>query len=83
MTSRRIILDANIIIRAVLGSRVRELIDRYGEDVEFFVPALAFDEALRNLPTIAEKRGVISEPASPPCKAPTGEDRLTVLLSGS
>ncbi|GAB3801004.1 PIN domain-containing protein [Humibacter antri] len=57
MTTRRIVLDANILIRAVLGVRVRTLIELYGEDIAFFTPALAFDEAVRHLPTIAEKRG--------------------------
>lgn len=57
MTSKRIVLDANILIRAVLGVRVRELIERYGEETSFFAPELAFAEAVRHLPAIAEKRG--------------------------
>lgn len=57
MTSRRIILDANILVRAVLGKRVRELIEEYGSEVSFFVPELAFEEAERHLPAIAGKRG--------------------------
>lgn len=56
MTTRRIVLDANILIRAVLGTRVRELIEQYGEDTAFFAPDLAFAEAARHLPTIAGKR---------------------------
>jgi len=62
VTPRRIVLDANILIRAVLGVRVRELIDRYGEEVVFFTPALAFAEAEKHLPTIATKRGVDPSP---------------------
>ncbi len=57
MSSRRIALDANILVRAVLGKRVRELIEQYGAGVAFFVPKLAFEEAERRLPTIAAKRG--------------------------
>lgn len=57
MTSRRIVMDANILIRAVLGIRVRELIVQYGPDVSFFVPELGFEEAERHLPVIAAKRG--------------------------
>lgn len=56
MTSRRIVLDANILVRAVLGTRVRELIEEYGQDAAFFAPELAFAEAARHLPTIAAKR---------------------------
>lgn len=56
MSSRRIALDANILVRAVLGKRVRELIEQYGAEVAFFVPKLAFEEAERHLPTIAAKR---------------------------
>ena len=57
MTSRRIVLDANILIRAVLGKRVRELVEQYGAGVVFLAPEVAFEEAGRHLPTIAAKRG--------------------------
>ncbi|CAG7603611.1 Elongation factor P--(R)-beta-lysine ligase [Leucobacter soli] len=57
MISRRIVLDANILIRAVLGKRVRELIEQYGAEVAFFVPELAFEEAERHLLVIGAKRG--------------------------
>lgn len=56
MNVRRIVLDANILIRAVLGKRVRELIELYGAEVSFFVPDLALEEAERHLPVIAAKR---------------------------
>lgn len=62
MTARRVVLDANILIRAVLGVRVRDLVVRYGRDVEFLSPELAFAEAERHLPTIATKRGVSAQP---------------------
>jgi hypothetical protein len=55
MTRRAIILDANILIRAVLGQRVRRLIL---DDVTFFAPDSAFDEAREYLPGLLEKRGV-------------------------
>ncbi|MCL2470253.1 MAG: PIN domain-containing protein [Propionibacteriaceae bacterium] len=54
---RRIIVDANILIRAVLGVRARELIVRHGADVSFFTPEVAFLDAARYLPVIAMKRG--------------------------
>jgi uncharacterized MnhB-related membrane protein len=38
-------LDANILIRAVLGSRVLGLSRKYSEQVEFRAPDVAFQEA--------------------------------------
>jgi predicted nucleic acid-binding protein len=32
--SKRIVIDANILVRAVLGVRVRELIERYCDSAE-------------------------------------------------
>ncbi len=58
MTRRSIVLDANILIRAVLGQRVRELIIGHAANVSFFAPDVAFDEARKYLPGLLEKRGV-------------------------
>jgi len=58
MTQRRLILDANILTRAVLGVHVGQLIDQYCEEVLFFAPALAFDDAARHLPVIAARRNL-------------------------
>jgi len=45
-----IVLDANIIIRAVLGRHVRQLIDTYaGQGIRFFTPDVAFDDAEKYL----------------------------------
>jgi predicted nucleic acid-binding protein len=54
---KTIVLDANILIRAVLGKRVDELIQRYAEQVDLACPEQAFDEAEEHLPTITAKRG--------------------------
>jgi hypothetical protein len=40
-----LVLDANILIRAVLGSRVLFLIRSYAEQMEFLAPDTAFQEA--------------------------------------
>jgi len=49
-----IVLDANIIIRAVLGRQVRHLLDTYsGQGVRFFAPTVAFDDAEKYLPVYA------------------------------
>ena len=44
-----LVLDANILIRAVLGSRVLRLIETYASDVEMFVPAAAVTDAREHL----------------------------------
>lgn len=52
-----IVLDANILVRAVLGRRVRQLIERYSvQGVRFAAPDEAFRDAERYLPSIIEKR---------------------------
>jgi len=63
MSTRAIVLDANILIRAVLGKRVRELIVAHAARVEFFAPDVAYADARKYLPDLLEKRGVKSEPA--------------------
>jgi predicted nucleic acid-binding protein len=39
-----LVLDANILIRAVLGRRARTIITTYGNTVEFFAPDVAVAE---------------------------------------
>ena len=53
-----IVLDANILIRAVLGRRVRQLVDTYtAQGVRFLAPDVAFDDAQKYLPPLLKKRG--------------------------
>jgi predicted nucleic acid-binding protein len=58
-----LVLDANILIRAVLGSRVLALLGKYARQVEFLTPDTAFDEAREKLPGILERRKVLVAPA--------------------
>ena len=58
MTGKAIVLDANILVRAVLGRRVRELIVENAQAVKCFAPDAAFAEARKYLPALLEKRGV-------------------------
>ncbi|MGA2591444.1 MAG: PIN domain-containing protein [Bryobacteraceae bacterium] len=58
-----LVLDANILIRAVLGHRVRGLLIKYGGRVDFFAPDVAFDEAREHLPGVLQKRRVPVGPA--------------------
>ena len=63
MSNRAIVLDANILIRAVLGKRVRELILENAATVKFFSPDVAYADARKYLPALLEKRGVQSAAA--------------------
>jgi predicted nucleic acid-binding protein len=63
MTHKAIVLDANILIRAVLGKRARSLIENYALAVNFFTPDIAFEDARRYLPEILQKRGIPNESA--------------------
>ena len=60
MNHKAIVLDANILIRAVLGKRVRELIVENLATVKFFAPDVAYADARKYLPALLEKRGVKS-----------------------
>ena len=52
-----LVLDANILIRAVLGKRVRSLIETYAEHVRFFTPDVCVTSAQEYLPDLAQRRG--------------------------
>jgi predicted nucleic acid-binding protein len=53
-----IVLDANILIRAILGRRVRQLLETYARHgVRFYAPDVAYAEAARYLPSLLRKRG--------------------------
>jgi predicted nucleic acid-binding protein len=55
---RGLVLDANILIRAVLGQRVRGLIDTYADAVVFHSPDTCFAEAREHIPHILIGRGL-------------------------
>jgi predicted nucleic acid-binding protein len=53
-----IVLDANILIRAVMGRRVRQLLEEYaGREVRFVAPDVAYADAEKYLPPLLKKRG--------------------------
>jgi hypothetical protein len=58
MSNKAIVLDANILIRAVLGKRVRELIFENASRIKFFAPDAAYEDARKYLPILLEKRGI-------------------------
>ena len=51
-----LVLDANILMRAVLGRQARAFLAKYGERIEFVAPDVAFDEARKRLPEVIERR---------------------------
>lgn len=58
MQHKRLVIDANILIRAVLGSRVRQLMADACEQVAFYVAEANYDEAERYLTQLAPARGM-------------------------
>ena len=58
MMTSRLVLDANILIRAAIGARVRRLLDMYEDSTEFFAPVMCFDEARRSVSSICAVRGL-------------------------
>ncbi|MDO5625482.1 MAG: PIN domain-containing protein [Pseudomonadota bacterium] len=74
MSTRAIVLDANILVRAVLGRRVRELILARAHAVRFFAPDVAYADARKYLPELLHKRGV------PPAAAMAVLDRLEAVV---
>jgi predicted nucleic acid-binding protein len=57
-TSKRIVIDANILIRAVLGQKVRGLIQNFASTTQFFTPALCYEDAAKYLPILFAKRNL-------------------------
>jgi predicted nucleic acid-binding protein len=57
MANRALVLDANILIRAVLGQRVRRILETYADSVSFFVPEAAYAEAEEHMSALVAKRG--------------------------
>lgn len=53
-----IVLDANILIRAVWGRRVRTLLEDYsGRGIRFYAPDIAYADAEKYLPPLLAQRG--------------------------
>ena len=63
MTHNVLVLDANILIRAVLGKKVRELLFKHNATVNFFTPDVCVEDAQKYLPRLFEKRSMPYEPA--------------------
>lgn len=58
---RKLVLDANILIRAIFGKKAYGLLGKYEDNVEFYTPDYCVQEALAKIPEIAAKRKEIPE----------------------
>jgi predicted nucleic acid-binding protein len=56
MPSKALVLDANILIRAVLGRRVRHILESHVDSISFFIPETAYAEAEEHLAALVVKR---------------------------
>ncbi len=55
---RGLVLDANILMRAVLGHRVCSLLEHYEEAATFYSPDICFEDARQYLCQVLQKRGL-------------------------
>jgi predicted nucleic acid-binding protein len=54
------VLDANILVRGVLGERVPDLLERYHRHVLFYTPSQCFSDARAYLPAILNRRSRVA-----------------------
>jgi len=52
VTRKHLVIDANILIRAVLGTKVFTLLDTFADRIAFVTAQVAFDDAARHLPGV-------------------------------
>ena len=59
MTRRKgLVLDANILLRAVFGQRVRELLEGFEDTVTFYSPDACFRDARKYIPEVSSRRRI-------------------------
>ena len=61
MNARKgLVLDANILIRAVFGQRVWQILEAYEDVAGFYSPDVCFQDARKYIPDLSERRGLDS-----------------------
>jgi predicted nucleic acid-binding protein len=55
--TKTIVLDANILIRGVLGSSIEPLLKKYANKTDFLTVEEAFEDAAKYVPAVVKKRG--------------------------
>jgi predicted nucleic acid-binding protein len=56
-----LVLDANIVIRAVLGEQARKYLLEFSGAVDFFTPDICIEEVREHLPIIFKRRNISPE----------------------
>ena len=56
-----LVLDANILLRAVFGIRVRQILEAYEDVAAFYSPDVYFAEAEKYIPDMAKRRRLDSK----------------------
>ena len=56
-----LVLDANILIRAVFGNRVRAILERFENQCDFYTADVCIDDARKYIPKLCKKRKLDSE----------------------
>jgi|SRR5579884_1809142 len=51
-----LVLDANILLRAVFGVRVRQILETYEEKTRFYTPDICFEDAQKYIGVISKQR---------------------------
>ena len=75
---RLLVVDANILVRAILGLQVLSILRKYADRVRFISPDQAFSEARTHIPRILERRKVPATSATLPLEI---LDLLTVYVT--
>jgi predicted nucleic acid-binding protein len=53
--SKELVLDANVMLRGVLGEAVSSLLDRFSNSVDLYIPDIALADARRHIPLRAAR----------------------------
>lgn len=53
-----LVLDANVLLRAIFGIRVRQILEAYEDVGAFYSPDACFAEAEMYIPDLAKRRGL-------------------------
>ena len=56
--AQRTCIGCNILLRAVFGQRVRQILEKYEDKARFYAPDLCFEDARRYIPHISNERGL-------------------------
>ncbi len=64
MVRKAVVVDANILLRAVFGQRVRQLLEQYEDAVNFYTPETCVEEARKYVASVAARKNIDVDLAS-------------------